>query len=33
MGAGSWYVGDIDGQLMLTHGVVVAVAIDDWYLR
>jgi len=32
MGAGSWYVGDIDGQLM-THGVVVAVAIDDWYLR
>jgi hypothetical protein len=23
-------VGDVDGQLM-THGVVVAVAADDWY--
>jgi hypothetical protein len=25
-------VGDVDGQLM-THGVVVAVAVDDWYWR
>jgi len=25
-------VGDVGGQLM-THGVVVAVAVDDWYWR
>ena len=25
-------VGDVDGQLM-THGVVVAIAVDYWYWR